>query len=462
MNRTGWFLAAAALCCFSWRLFYPPLIGLANNGDFGKIAGPFRLGPASGVSDDRFFFVTRDYKRAPEYIWDSHYRSSESLFALAAYELSRVFQRRDQFDIRWMGLVHLAVIMMAFVWLMAALRPLGTAAQFAAGLAVIAILSDAAYLAYCNSFFTDAAALAGALLVTAVLVDLAVRGSSTPRLAGFVLGALLLESSKTQHVLLALPLAILVWLVARNRRAIAAGAIVLAGGIVFIAVSPANYRADPIFNLIFYKLTPQSAAPLDDLTALGPGAEDLRYVGMHAYMPGSLTSNYDAALEFVHRVSMGRLARFYLSHPKSTGAILWRDLVENASLIQVEELGNYTADSGLAPHSHAPAYWTDARSKLLQRAPWLAPLWLVLTATVCLVVRSRTAWVCLGVIAMAAIEFVVASLGDALDTSRHLLLFQVMVEVTICFAITAAARAFKPVSVRVHRWLPAARAWKPA
>lgn len=450
MNRAGWSLFVLALVCFSWRVFVPPILGLANNGDFAKIAGPLHLGPASGGPDDRFLYVTRDYRRAPAYAWDSHYYSSEAVFALAAYELSTAFQQRDRFDIRWMGLVHLAAILAAFAWLLAALRPLGATAQIAAGLMAILIFSDAAYLAYCNTFYTDAAALAGIFLTLAALVDLAVRGDSVLRLVGFSAAALLLVTSKTQHAPLALPLAILVWIVLRNRQALAAGAMVLAGGAIFILVSPPNYRADPTFNLVFYKITPRSPAPLDDLAALGLDRGDARFIGMHAYMPGALTGNYDRAVDLARRVSLARIAGFYLSHPGRTAAILRRDLRENGGKLQVDGFANYTEDSGRPPRSLAPGYWSGNRARLMQRAPWLIPLWLAAVAAACLAVRSRLAWVCLGIAAMAALEFTVASLADALDTVRHLLLFQTLLDITLIWAVTAA-------SLRAESWY---RSWR--
>ncbi len=205
-------MVAACLGYFSWRLFAPPVIGIANNGDFAKISGSLHLGPASTDTDDRFLYVTRDYKRGPEYAWDSRYISSEAIFARIAFRFAQIFQHRDRFDIRWMGVAHLGAILLALAWLMLALRPLGAATQIAAGLAACLILGDAAYLGYCNSFFTDAAALAGVLLTVAALVDLAVRGYSRWRLAGFLCGALVLITSKSQHAALALPLAVLICL----------------------------------------------------------------------------------------------------------------------------------------------------------------------------------------------------------------------------------------------------------
>ena len=457
MSRAGWFVTLACLGCFAWRLFSPPLIGIANNGDFAKIAGPLSLGPA-GQPDDRFLYVTRDYKRAPQYAWQSRYRSSEAILARIAYRVSRPFQRHESFDIRWMGAVHLTLIILALAWLMTALLPLGAAAQLAAGLSAGFILGDAAYLGYCNSFYTDAAALAGLLLSVAALTDLAVRGGSRLRLAGAAAGALLLAASKTQHVLLAVPLALLIWLLVRNRAALAASLAVLAGGALFVAISPPGYRSDPLFNLIFYKLTPHSPDAARDLAVLGLGSEHLAYVGLHAYLPGAPTTNRDYMEDLVRRVSLGRVMRFYATDPRRAAAIIWRDLTVAAPIIQPGEFGNYTVESGRPPGTRASGYWTGLESRLLSRTPWLMPAWLIAAAIVCLAVPSKPAWICLGVVAMAAIELATASLLDSLDTSRHLLIFHVLLETTFSFAVTAAACAVPAV----RRWLRAGRASIPA
>ncbi len=440
MNRAGWFVVAACLGYFSWRLFAPPVIGIANNGDFAKIAGSLHLGPASTGTDDRFLYVTRDYKRGPEYAWDSRYMSSEAIFARIAFRFARIFQHRDRFDIRWMGVAHLGVILLALAWMMMALRPLGAATQIAAGMTACLILGDAAYLGYCNSFFTDAAALAGLLLTMAALMDLAVRGYSRWRLAGFLCGALLLVASKSQHAAMALPLAVLIFVLTPRRVGLATGLAILGAALLFVQASPSFYRGDPIFNLIFYKLTPTSPSAPQDLAALGLASDQLRYVGTHAYSPGAPTSDMDYEVDLVRRASFGRIVRFYVSRPARAAAILRSELREHAPIIQPDELGNYTADSGHKPRDRAPGYWVRPQRQLLERFPWLMPVWLLAIAAVCLAVRSKLAWICLGVVAMAVIEFGVASLLDALDTSRHLLLFHVLLEITICFAIGSAVR----------------------
>jgi hypothetical protein len=456
MSRTGGVLVALCLCYFGWRLFVPPIIGMADNGDFAKIAGPWQLGPKADTS--HFRYVPRDYNRGPEHAWDSKYYSSEAVFAWTADRLARIFQSGGWFDIRWMGLVHLSVLILAFAWLMMALQPLGPATQITAGLAAAFIFGDAAYLAYCNSFFTDAAAFTGLLLTIAALTDLAVRGASRLRVAGFICAALLLVTVKVQHAALALPVAVLIWAVLRRRNALVAGLAILAAAFVFIKVSHSYYRADPIFSLIFFKLTPHSPDAAQDLAALNLDRTNLAYVGMHAYTPGAPTTSFDFDEYLAGRVSFGRLARFYALRPKRTAAILWRDLRENAGSIQPSGLGNYTEDSGRPPNAQAPGYWSGLRGRMIERAPWVMPLWLLAVAVVCLAIRSRLAWICLGAVAMAAIEFSIATLMDATETSRHLFMFHVLVEITVCFAVTGAVRAIQSTRLR-H---PAARVPVPA
>jgi hypothetical protein len=52
-------------------------------------------------------------------------------------------------------------------------------------------------------------------------------------------------------------------------------------------------------------------------------------------------------------------------------------------------------------------------------------------------------WMVLGIVALAAGEFFVASLADAAETFRHLFIFHACTDLTVCFAIAAALRPDK-------------------
>jgi len=434
-DKLAWIVLAAALVFFGWRLFVPPAIGIADNGDFPKITGPFWLGPAAGgraAAEDHDYYVRR-YVRSTDFIWESHVYSSEDLFAWCAWHLSRVFERDGAFDIRWMGFVHLAAILAALAWLLAAVRPLGTRVQLATGAAAVFIFGDAAYLAYLNTFYMDAAAFAGVALMAAAAADMAIRGASVWRVAGYTAGALLYVTSKMQHAPMAIACAVLVVALARSRAAIAAAAVVLlaAGGMARSA--PASWRGEALFDTVFFEITPHSRAPLADLQELGLGEAELPYVGLHVFSPGAPTADLAWSERFTRRVPYWRVARFYAMHPVRTVGLLWWNLKDFAWQIQEPGMGNYTRESGKPPGAEAAGYWSGARGAMLRRLPWIAPVWLAAVIAYALWRRSRAAWVCAALAAMAAGEFAIAALTDAIETNRHLFIFHVLTEVTICW-----------------------------
>jgi hypothetical protein len=64
-------LTLLAICAsiLAAQLFLPPFIGLADNGDFPKVAGPLSLGPKDGPAN--FIHFVPDYLRSPRYYWNS-------------------------------------------------------------------------------------------------------------------------------------------------------------------------------------------------------------------------------------------------------------------------------------------------------------------------------------------------------------------------------------------------------
>jgi hypothetical protein len=443
-NKVAWLALAAALIFFGWRLFVPPAIGIADNGDFPKITGPLWLGPAAGraAAEDHSYFV-QNYQVSTNYIWNSRVYSSEGLLAWGAVRLAGIFQRQGEFDIRWMGGLHLAALLAALVWLMGATRPLGAPAQAAAAAAAIFIFGDAAYLAYCNTFYMDAAAFAGVALMVVAAIDLAIRGNSAWRVAGYTLGGLFYVTSKMQHAPMAIAAALLIVALARSRAAVASAALLLVAAACMTRSAPSSWRGEALFDAVFFEILPHSPAPVSDLEELGLDPAELRYVGLHVFSPGAPTADLAWSERFTRRLPYWRLARFYAAHPLRTLGLLWWNLTEFAWQIQEPGMGNYTRDSGQPAGAQAAGYWSGWRGGMLRRFPWIAPAWIALAILWRLRRGSRLAWVCAALAAMSGCEFVIAALSDAIETNRHLFIFHVLTEITICFAVVAAVRALR-------------------
>ena len=100
-------VAAAAILIVI--LFAPPVVGLADSGDFAKVTRLFDLDTPAPENDDRWFkYIFLDYKFDPKWHWWSGFATSEMLLTAAAVGINRLVARPGMFDLRVMGAVHAA------------------------------------------------------------------------------------------------------------------------------------------------------------------------------------------------------------------------------------------------------------------------------------------------------------------------------------------------------------------
>ena len=421
----------------------PGFIGMANNGDFGKVTGYFCLIPRG--AETNFIYFQPAYVWHARNFWDSPYHSSESALAWVATRLAGATKEGAGFDIRWMGAIHAALFLGALAVLMAGLR--GTLREMprwaAAAMAVapVLIFTDVLYAANLNSFFMDTAALCGLMLMTASAVWMALEEEpSVVPVSIFAAAALLFATSKVQHAIwMVLPAAWLfasgIRMKARHLRRFAYGAaiVVLLSGAWMLATVDPSYRGQAMFNLLFYRLGPRGA----DLTSLGVAPQELRYIGMHSYIPGAPASDQDWTDGFYRRTGFARLLGWYARHPGTTLGLIRDTAANDAAEMRQNNLSNFRVEAGHPPGARTQRFaaWSSLRGELLRRWPWHIAVWYALFAAGCLYLGSRVAWVALGVAALGAGEFLAASLADCLETARHLLLFQAATDLTLCFAV---------------------------
>lgn len=430
----------------SLQLFVRPYIGLANNGDFAKVFARFSLSPPDHTARNFIYFVS-DYHFDPRYYWKSEVWSSEDVLAGIPILLAKA-AGAQWFNIRWVGAVHLLLFMGAFAALLLYLRRFGRAFQLAIGGLAILLFTDVAYITYFNSFFSDTAALLGLLLMVPLALHIA--GRQTPRAATvwlFTAAALLFITSKTQHALWGIfPAVFLIW----RRRFIPATLLLAAEAAMVVFTSPL-YSAQPLFTVIFYKLAPNSPVPQRAIHELGLNDSEARYIGTHAYSPGNPTASGPWLLDFSHRTGYGKVFRYWLGHPAEALRSLDSDLRVQGSEIRQQNLANYRQEDGRPPGTLTRhfAVWSHFRTWLYNWWPGHIVLWymLVMAGAVTVFVRRpsarRPAAICLAICAMAVLEFVFASLTDAIETGRHLFLFNAMTEITVCFAVGATLGAFQ-------------------
>ena len=452
MRRWWWeilcLIVFVALTCT--QLFVPPIIGIADNGDFPKVLAPHDI---CSVDDGRdvFAFLHSRFVIKPECHWDSRLPSSESMFA---WILKQVAERsgRHGFSITGAGKLHLPFVVLALAVLLGSLHESRPVLRFGLPILGIVIFTDVAYFGYLNSFFMDAASFVFLLPTVAMAAAWIVRPRWWLAIGYGMVGALL-GFSKTQHAITALLLAgLALWFAVRafGRRkrdgyCWAAAALVVAGSAVgVVATTPDDYRAEPLYSLVFFRMLPGEPNAPQLLADLGLPQSDLKYIGTHAYNEGAPVMNGEWRTEFMKQLTYGRLGRFYFMHPLIVFRMVGGTLTHLVSEIRPMNMANYEREAGFPPYTRAARFhwWSDLRSSSLKAFPAHIVIFYMVLGAGSVVCGFRVDWsarwplypLVLVLAASGTLEFLFPTLLDGTETERHLFLFHVITELLIMIA----------------------------
>jgi hypothetical protein len=465
--RSWWWELLCFLTYFAFaasQLFMTPVTGLADNGDFPKVLGPADICDPNHWKD-QFAYVYRRLEVAGECYSDSGLTSSEILFVLVIRQFAD-WEGHGTFKITGAGKIHLTVVLLALAILLWALHYEQSLFRFGVPPLILLIFGDVAYVSYLNSFYMDA----GSMILLLLVVSIATAAILRPRFwmaIAFGLAGLFFVTSKAQHAPLAVPLAALsIWFATRSSRAkavcwILSGVAALAG-LVFMAVrTPQDYKAQALTNLIFFRFTPNAGGQATALAEFGLPSSYAAYIGTHSYSANSPVNDEEWRKQFMNRTSFGAIGIYYLNHPDITLDILGRGLAVDASSIRPDNLANFEREDGFPPQTHATrfSWWSNLRSRMVRAFPAHIVIFYAIMAggAIACIIRTPLAarWPLYPLVLMLSsagiIEFVLAVLGDCLETSRHLFLFQVITEILIVYGFAAILALLAPA----RRGIPA-------
>jgi hypothetical protein len=415
------FLVIAAIVVYQSMI--PPVVALGNNGDFGKISGHFSFGYPPALE---YRYAPLKFHYDPRYEYHAEFRSTENLLAIAAVGLSAVLSKTGDFDIRCLGAIHAALLLLA-VWLL-----LPVLAQFfsmrvrVAILAMIAVvLCDVMYVSVFNSFYMDASALAF-IPLTVVFFLRSVLWRRKMDLIGLAVSSMLVAGAKPQHAILALPLVLL--LIAYRKRLSwvvwpATACVIAAASWTTLAVPP-DYRSDQWYDVIFLGLLPHSPAPAQDLAELGLDPAYVSYSRTSAYYSTGGFAHPEFRSNFQLRINAGRLLRFYARHPVRAFQLLIRSFADAGQTRP--DAGNFDPGEGFPPsmRSQAFAQWSGFRQTLFANHG-LRYFEITLAIQALLLLRARREWrlavLCLTIAVL--LDAAVSGLADAAEAPRHFTVF---------------------------------------
>jgi hypothetical protein len=435
---------AAVIAITLWQVLAVPFVGLADNGDFGKVAGRFSLRQPGGIFEDHFVYVADKYVYDPKIYWNSGILSSEVIPAGLASAAHWLLGRGSLFDIRYLGVMHAALAALALSIGLPALAQLSRKARLVACTVLALALIDVSWVSYWNSFYMDAAALMFLLAVAATGIRM-IASPSRATVCLFGCALLLFASSKLQH---AFPSAVFCVYLAWIGRRIAAARIFTAATLVLIVVlaatNPRFYHDKAIFNLVFYEIAPHASNPREVLAELGMQPADAAAIGMHAFEPKYPANDPGWWDQFERRARFGPILLYYVRHPLEVARHIGTVLADNLHEVRADNLANFRRADGVPPGtlSRRWDWWSAAQTAIYTRWPYaIAIVYAAAIAAALALRRSFPAHseLMLAFIAFGTAEFFGAVLGDVLDTGRHLRIFHATTDLLLAASAVVAS-----------------------
>lgn len=433
------------------QLLIQPIVGMADNGDFVNITDPLRLVPNSDAQGlERFFGRVIEYWRHdPYHHGKPRLLTSEWLVIMPAYWMTAPFTNGG-FDLRLAGLVHSVLFLLAL-----GLAAPAIGVRLPIWALIVLIWCDAAYFCWFNSLYMDTASFLFLMLAVACYLRLA-GGVGSMRWNGFgvVFFLLLFLTSKLQHAILIVPIAVWLWVDPRVRTAVSRGVLagflaLMAGGVygMFQHV-PEDYQTMAAYHVIFNELAPKSGDPVKTLAEFGLSKEMVTYLGTDAFEANSGLRHPIYRPELMQKATQRALMMYYLRHP-ATGLRMLTLGLRDSSLEREPGYGNWTAANGKPLRAPATAFTlsTQIKTAIWSGHPLIYAGYLALVSAFAFL-QLRRKPVFYAIFVAAAMEFFLSSLADSKETTRHLFLFRVLVDLLLTVAVSVwwARRSSSPAS----------------
>lgn len=468
-----WILLLTIAVLVAHQLFVPPIIGLADQGDYARVMAPLGLAHVGTSYEDTVFLWVQPKYRVARTATPYVLPSAELLLAGIARGIHAALFSDAEFDLRLLGGVHLVGYLVGIWFVLRAARSLPGAPRAVVWIGVLLVTPDIVCVAYLNSFYSEPASVIFLLMLLGVALH-EIRAPEPSRWGPWACFALtaFFASTKVQNYVLGIPLAGLLLVLAvsrawRKRRSsvapLACALLVLTG--VLFARIPDDLRYPAHWHSVFDGVLINSPSPAEDLAEFGLEPGLAKFAGAYAVeVDGELVNA--PYMEVGARYGFREIARFYLRHPDRLIGVA--SMCASRTFVRREKLlGNYTRESGRPGSAHAPSYtgWTDFEDTLFPKNLWFLAAFFTIFAGVSIgEVRNgadtpagRTALLCLTMAILAVLAFAVVVLaGGVENVVLHLFLFQVLFDVCLFAALAWLATQFAGLLPRATRRPPRA------
>ncbi|MFC5406741.1 hypothetical protein [Cohnella soli] len=461
----AWVTGVMAVALIISLIMLPPIVGMADNGDFGRVFASTGIMPLHPNDSRDMLYFRYAYQSFGygDFGIGSYVSTHVLLVALAGF-IGRIIDVHV-FDIRVLG----ALYTILFVWavtLFVRRAPKADSRRASLFVAIVLaasllfVFADIGYLAYFQSFFGEPYALVGMLLMVAAAIAIATTDQPSRKLLWlFITAALAVATSKIQNAPLGVVFALLAWRMAglraddgvwKRHARVGAAILVLVSAVMLIA-APDRLRHTNLYQSIFFGVLKDSPHVSEDMKELGIPEKYAVLAGTNYFQSDTAIPQKDPILraEVLEKLGPKDVALYYARHPSRFMQKLDR-AAANAMFIRPSYLGNFDPSAGKPPGALTHTYSTWSAWKVTHmptKAAAYIGLFAVYVAALAVVWgttasrRIRLGAETLAVVALAgAFSFVIPLIGDGeADLGKHLFMFNVAFDMMVISMVTAAA-----------------------
>ncbi|WP_063555166.1 hypothetical protein [Clostridium ljungdahlii] len=368
-------------------LFYPPMPGIADQGDFQRVMKATGLTDAKGQDSSHWFkYVVTEYKTLPT----SSLRflgiipTTSMIYPITFGKLLCNIIGYNYFDTRILAFIYLILHMTGLYICFSCIDFKNIAAAVFFSILSIIILVDGNYIVWFNSLYGEPMMIVGFLLfISSILYFSKHREDrSYKKLLFIFISSILFLGSKAQcFVELPLVVFIMLRIVKIDRKQIFSKTniflVITTLTLIFYVRGTyckidSSCGVDTKFNSVFYGILKNSQSPKKDLTMLGLSPDLSVEAGKHAYLPKSAYVKYVpwsdiTNREFNKKISNVNIVKFYVFHPDRL--LKGMEYTASKSFHTETSLGKYERSkvSKYNPEFNRFTFWSNFRNLKLPK-----------------------------------------------------------------------------------------------
>lgn len=429
----------AALLIFFFAVFYPPVRGIADQGDFERVMRPMGL----DFPDDYSFYAW-SYSYFP-----THFTKEDMLLYIPrlllivpsnAFMLPSFITRiicMGAFDTRVLAVIIFLWYTLSCFFILRRIEIKNAVLRLVFIAFFLMIFYNGVNLTMFNSLYGQSVMLASFafLVCTGMYLFKNVRSASALKIIMFTFSSCLMLGAKLQCFVFMpfLAAAVIYAGFKSNKRILCAvcAVIIMWHGVGGYFINGMNTGKATLYNSVFYGILKDSPNPEKDLEDLGLDTSLLADAGKHAFLDDGEyaypPSSAKAEEIFYSKMSNMTIIRFYITHLIRLFKAM--ELTAHEAFYNRIDLGTFEKKYGFLPYlsSYRFTLWEDIRSHLPRTLMFIIPIWLLFITSTVLKRKNTYFLPVLFIFIVGAIQFAMPYIGNGgADISKQLFMFNII------------------------------------